>query len=183
MENNENYEELNELADELSQLFSDNHYVSVYVHRLYDDEVSQNQSVTEKIIGNVIQLEKKLKKSGLLAPYDLPVLHTIRCMADADASVVIDPKGALFKCEHIDDLESHGSLFSDITDDSALKLWEETFELRLCSECPLFPKCILLSHCESSRDCTKELMEWNIEQSKWKMLDTYSRWKSGVSSQ
>lgn len=75
-------------------------------------------------------------------------LRVNRCLADCRASEVILPDGRVAKCEHFDEEEFIGDIYSPWRDEALLASWAKRATPRAgCADCPFFPQCVPLERC------------------------------------
>ncbi len=163
-----NAENLRELISLLVERFKDKKNIAAYVHPLFDDcgfdPVKHTEDDRLQLINIQTELNTFISDNGLYfeAKGALPSLKPNYCMADNDASVIIQPNGKLTKCEHTDDADSVGDIYSGITDKENRASWRETIEYDDCNDCVLFPKCVTLKKCFSSTACYEKLREFDL---------------------
>ena len=151
----DNYADLQALVAELQWYFSDNRYVSAYVHPLFDSTESDD------IYINYIALDKSLKDAGLRQGPVIDNIKLYHCMADNDSYVCITPEGNLTPCEHYCDSEIIGNIKTGITDTCKVAEWKEVAEeSESCSTCWYYPKCNRLKKCPTENKCTDGLRNY-----------------------
>lgn len=144
-----NAEDLMVLAEELAVRFKGrrNLYAHVILLQPLTHAVHQFAS-QERAFACKKALEEKLKASGMYKPFQLKRdLHINQCMADNDACEVILPDGRIQNCEHYDEAEIIGSIYSDARNEEIRRTWKETVRFPACKDCALYPNCISLRRC------------------------------------
>ncbi len=130
----ESIDRLRPFLDEMKERFGDNEKITLYLSPLYQEkekpyfiELSQQMLELDRYIDslkiNNTEREKRTTSFRLNS-----------CMADnLGKSIVIDPEGRFFDCEHLPKSRSWGNIFDGVTD-------QELFD-RLCAEPPLDERC------------------------------------------
>lgn len=170
-----NEDDTKKLIAELSEYFKEYENVSMYVHELFENEginpraytSEENSHLTEK----VIELNDYIADKGkYIADKGLPSLAIRHCMADNSKSVIIQPDGGLSKCEHFNEGDEFGSIYTNERDSKKLKEWRSYIELDRCAECPLYPSCVLPNRCPDSGRCSSVRQNKDIEDAKKSMI-------------
>ena len=136
-----NLETMQQFIDELEQRFANYDNVHIYFYMLF-----QQQHTSECVDVYKKQFEfyernkdKKLLHLGYAKKFKLNF-----CMADnLDESIVIDPEGKLFSCEHMPGEHSTwGNVFDGVTSSEKLeKLKALAQPDEKCRQCPFLPQC------------------------------------------
>lgn len=173
-----NVDDLNCLIEQLYNSFNMYENFEVYVHVLFENEgftpIKRDSKNREELYLKEIALNDHLEKMGLKKRHtSLPVLKDRYCMADGDGAVCINPDGYLFKCEHTGVRDAFGHIERGITDECNIQKFRETVELENCSECPIYPSCILLSNCNGLMDHNSITCKSRIERAVHCINDTY----------
>ena len=98
-------------------------------------------------------------------------------MADTDNSMVVYPDGRLFKCEHIEIGDEVGSIYSlehDYTAQPGAVKYLPHIERAVCSDCPIYPSCILLKNCNGTDDYNDFTCKFNVESYEKSLLKYYT---------
>lgn len=95
-------------------------------------------------------------------------------MADSDRAVLINLKGELGKCEHHIFDSVIGSIFDDKLDKAEISSWKELLEDDECNDCAIFPNCLKLKRCFSSKPCSGSEKEETIQTYKNNVLEIYN---------
>lgn len=139
----ENLSGLKAMIDDLSERFAGNENVSLYFHIIFQQSESEDYSVQIAALSDLYAYcdEKGMKTGG----NKVKGMRTNCCMADSmGSSIVIDPEGKLYNCEHLPENGSWGNIFDGITDE---KRYKELNTLRpVEKECE---KCLFLPYCTS----------------------------------
>lgn len=175
-----NIDDLKCLIEELYDAFKENENFEVYVHTLFENEgftpIKRDGKEREELYLKEISLNDYLEELGLKKRHtSLPVLKDRYCMADGEGAVCINPDGYLFKCEHTGVRDAFGHIEKGITDERNILKFKETVELDNCSECPLFPSCILLSKCNGLPDHNLITCKSRIEKATHCIIDAYHK--------
>ncbi len=136
----ENYPGLRQFAESIRAEFGDTDLLHLYFAMLFqerdtDDCICLHRSVNE--------LREELNATGLThrpkakKPFHIKTNH---CMADSFGdSVVIDPNGQLFRCEHLPGQKPFGTVLDDPYRYSMPEGWSEPDER--CRNCCFLPDC------------------------------------------
>lgn len=141
-----------ELINYLGVLFPDSKFISAYPSFLFGNTVPNPFLNDEEKTEAVSILLETLKKYSLIDNkakiQNKPILSP--CMAHSQGSIVIDPYGNLFKCEH--DVGNHNLSIGNVVSNSTLynplsiPLSEQ---YSLCKTCIYYPKCA--GGCDATR--------------------------------
>ena len=160
----ENLTDMQSFIDEMEMLFGKYDNVKMYLYMLFQQ---QHQSDCLDVYKEYYELlsnnyDKKVfnKQSGKSE------FRTNYCMADSlDKSIVIDPLGAFYNCEHLPGNEnSWGNIFDGVTDQKRFdELCSPSDVDKKCVGCAFLPQCTRFyrAHCPNSFD-------YCIEQNKMK---------------
>ena len=178
-----NNEDLNMLIDELEEIFNNHERIEVYTHTLFEDAgfapIERDEGSRNSLYSRQIELNSKLEKMGLQKRHrSLPFVKTHNCMADTDNSVVVYPDGRIFKCEHVEIGDEAGSITTEDTVEYGIKKFQITTELSECSECPIYPSCILLKNCAGILDKNTYTCNYDVEQYKKALVKHYDHYTS-----
>lgn len=183
--NRENADDLLLLSDELAERFGGKDGFSAYPV-LLKEFVGKVGAFTDdsEAIGRFTALRNRLTERGLLrikAPANsLPVQ---RCMADNDACEVIKPDGTVGKCEHYDEADLIGTIYTEQRDQAAIAAWKEPVTTEECRACPMFPQCIQLKKCSWSKDgCSRADRAVKLMKLKESVLTAYQKNKTNGES-
>lgn len=170
-----NEDDTEKLIEELSEYFREYENVSMYVHELFDNEGVNPKAYTEEennhLTRRVIELNEYIEEKGKYkAGTGLPSLTIRHCMADGDGSVIIQPDGGLSKCEHYNEGDEFGNIYTGERVGEKLKEWKTYTELEKCGECPLYPSCRLIARCPDALKCNDERQNKNIKDARAAML-------------
>lgn len=148
----DNLHNMVELIDYLGTKFSNSQFISAYPSFLFgntvsnpfvnDEEKTEAVSILLEAIKkyNFIDNKAKIQNKPILSP----------CMAHSHKSIVIDPYGNLFKCEH--DVGNHNLSVGNIVSGFALcnpLSIPLPNQYNLCESCAYFPKCA--GGCDATR--------------------------------
>lgn len=131
---------LEEMRDE----FGKEKNVSLYLAVLFQEKDQPYYLDLEK---EVFELNRYIRELGINYE-NRDKLHTSfrinACMADSlDKSIVIDPEGRFFNCEHLPENDSTwGNIFDGITDSELFDKLRTPHPIdKKCRECPYLPQC------------------------------------------
>lgn len=106
------------------------------------------------------RLNNRLKELGYSLPSAFhPMISTNQCMADNDSCEVILPDGRIEKCEHLDEKEIVGDIYSENRDKEIIESWKETVRFSNCADCALYPKCVSLKKCPWMQEGCSQLRQ------------------------
>lgn len=153
-----NSEDLMTLVSQISEYFPNKQHLNVYSHLLFNDcgyePVHFEQDELQKLLLSQELLEERIYKSGLFTGSgELLSLTRCQCMANDDASVLINPQGKLGKCEHYAFEHLIGDLDCGITNQEQVIYWKERETLPNCQKCPFYPGCLRLKKCDPQLYC------------------------------
>ncbi len=153
-----NYEDLTELVAQISYYFPDKQHLNVYSHLLFRDcgfePVHFSQSELQQLLSAQELLEERIYECGLFtSSEELLSLKRCQCMANDDASVLINPQGLLGKCEHYAFDHLVGDLSCGVTDKEQVMYWKERETLPNCRKCSFYPSCLRLKKCDPQLYC------------------------------
>ncbi len=181
---NENFEDLLELADWIAERFPQQKDLTVYCRYIYNsgiEGISQDNRALETMCCHMRELQCKLDSLGLLRSVKLSGNIKInRCMADNDASVLMQADGKLGKCEYFFDSLSYGSITEGVIDKKNVDCWKVLEDDEpACLDCPLYPDCIRLNKCISfytyACKSVPAMKSFNIEAQKENMTKAYQQ--------
>jgi len=161
-----NADDLERLADELHERFKDNKNLHAYLHLLFEDKnkrtaISDDQK-RKVLLQKMREIQEKMSEWGMYAHRDFDA--TIRsgyCMADNDASVVIQPDGHITKCEHYTDSHHVGHINQEGFDEQMIAYFKEVGGdwIEACQRCAKYPSCNILKACPNCNECYPEMPE------------------------
>lgn len=170
-----NFQDVSHLISELKERFPEKKNLTVYVHEIDNFYSDEDYTV---LMDETCRLNAQLVQLGLQKQPELPSLRLHSCMADNDQSLLINPDGALGKCEHYVFDKLHGSIYSQETDLPLLAQWKEPVRYPQCGSCPLYACCLQLKWCNGGGFfCRDGLVRHKLTQIRQTMLDIYRHWK------
>lgn len=134
---------LKPFLDEMKERFGNDKNVTIYLSALFQERPKPYYIDLER---RMYDLNRYIDKLGI-NNIEREKIHTIfkpnYCMADSlDKSIVIDPNGKFFDCEHMPEAHSWGNIFDGVTDE---KLFNEISAVKeideKCRKCPFLPNC------------------------------------------
>lgn len=134
----------------------------------------------DELVQHFIDLTERIESYGLAPNWSLPRKVMLnRCLADSRSAEVILPDGQVAKCEHFDETEYIGDIYSPWRDEALVASWAEAATpYPQCVNCPIRPLCMPLVRCEwDARGCSKAKREMRIYKYKKRMLAEYSRYR------
>lgn len=174
------------LIDELSELFPDRSWLTMYASKLDYGIGYKLEQISEEDLESLDQtleeLQEYLEKKGWKQwrATKLPQMKICSCMADDPSSIQCTPDGILSKCEN--DIYEHtvGTLDSGIEKKDEISWWRQRRDFDRCNECPIYPSCIrLLKNCPVKTSKCLEFEKRNIiARYKEVMLQEYEAWKN-----
>lgn len=170
-----NSEDIPKVVDELADRYGGRDNFYVYVHELFEDEgfapvhhTREERRVIEarraELETYIIERECQCGSVSKRGAGDLPSLHPVFCMADNPGSVLINPLGALGKCEHhifkhlIGDIHNSGNGINRTDVD----YWLNPDMLNICKGCELYPSCSIPVTCDGGNGCRSEVSQSRI---------------------
>lgn len=175
--NRSNYPDLMKLAGELGRRFGGREEIKAYpvMLRSFAGEVGEFADCKDEVRAYFyLKNELKANRIGRRETIVLEGFPTGRCMADNDGCEVIHPDGSLAKCEHFDETEVFGDVFSDIRKEGVTDSWKERVVFDECRVCAMYPRCINLKKCAwAAFGCSEALREIRIRQTRDRMLETF----------
>lgn len=140
----ENISRLRPFLDEIKAEFGRDHHVTLYLSALYQEN---NKPYYVELEREMFALKRYMDESGINQYAGSEIWNASfrvnYCMADGlDKSIVIDPDGRFFDCEHMPEGRSWGNIFDGITDRKLFdKLSAPAVPAEKCRECPYLPQC------------------------------------------
>lgn len=185
--NPNNAEDLLALVYELGKKFGNDDKICVYSHFILDSLKPQNEWYTDdeweklyqyqEMIERVIRNEFVGSKSNHLSRR-IKVNH---CMADSGTSRVIAPDGRICLCEHCEETEYVGSVFSSVTDNEKIAEWNKQAKpLPQCKDCSLYPECYEIEKCPSHMSCNEFLRRARVEKTRYLISEEYQEYLKKV---
>lgn len=176
----ENAEDLLELVDEIANRFGGRMNLNVLpmllvefagkIHSFEDEDASVD---AYRKLKDKLQSLDLLKKTPLSRDWQLN-----QCIADNDAAEVIMPDGCIQKCEHFNEDETVGSIYSDERDEIIIASWKQCSTFEECVTCPLFPRCINVRKCAwHINGCAEHVKKIRVENLKRQVMNTYLEYR------
>lgn len=175
--NSDNADDIMQLCDFLGMRYGGKRGISVGVVliRQYSDDV--HLFPTHEIAAmHYKAVQKKLQSLGLLHISNLkPSFRCNACMADSDRCVVVYPDGTLGKCEHFNENEIIGSIYSSKRDNDLVQSWKKRkADSPICADCPIYPQCFKLEKCPNNQNvCTPAIRQLRTDNLAERVLSTY----------
>lgn len=155
----ENFMGLSGFIDEMEERFGKYDNVNLYLSLLFQEQHKQDCMSVYEDMFNLYQEKKSynvLKRINIGKNF-----KANHCMADSlDKSIVIDPEGRFFNCEHLPGNDNTwGNIFDGVTDKAKFdKLLEPAEIEEECKTCPFLPECtpFYRKHCPDHFDYCRE---------------------------
>ena len=151
-----NGQDILRLCEELHQQFAGNKNLSIYpaIIKDFHNGAGKTGKPEFDLLKSILKMTADY---SVRKPEKFHIFRVNQCMADDDSSEVIAPDGRIGKCEHFSESEFIGHIKTEQKDVKMLKQWKEKADrYNECSDCPLYPSCILLKKCEWTRfSCTE----------------------------
>lgn len=184
-----NEDDLYILADELTERFKEYSNVVIYSRLIMDESCARIRNTETEIRTKLVEKQAKLedfiyknkKRKFGNSFYEHPVGH---CMADISTSVLINPEGALGKCQFFVDSNFIGSIYSDELDYKKINWYNEIKTLSTeCDKCIFRPLCVFPKCCFRSKEVCIDLEKQLIsERLSAKMIKFYNDFKQNNKS-
>lgn len=176
-----NYNDIIELISLLKKRFGKKKNLLVYSALLYEGCGTPPTTFTDDerniLYGQLIQLQKQIRKLGLCHSYSKPKLNISHCMADNGQSLVILPDGNLTICEHHCDDEICGSIYENTLNNEIIQSYRvRRNETDKCADCFFYPQCITLKKCPTDPICCDGYIRYKKDIIETMMVDTYNRY-------
>ena len=178
-----NADDLSHLVDEIADRFGKRENLYAHVELLRDFKGGIHPFETDELaVKTYHELNDKLASFGLRRlPKLVRNLRINHCMADNDGCEVIMPDGRLCKCEHFDENEMIGSIYSDQYDKKKIAAWKEIVVHPECERCSLYPACCALKKCAWTKDGCPEFVRLILTQRiKTQILELYHRQRNSA---
>jgi radical SAM protein with 4Fe4S-binding SPASM domain len=172
-----NADNLKELVYELYGRFGNNKYLTPYCYPIFENEFFQrNEGERAIVFQKIAEIEEILNEcrmyTGTSVRGNIRIGH---CMVDNGRAITISPNGDFGLCEHYVDTDFWGHVDRpDEMDMDMIRSWRVYEEdLDICSDCPIYPRCVRASKCEEQSKCYPEYKEWLIRKAKMGIKTTY----------
>lgn len=163
----ENYNDLEQLSDQLLSILPQDKRYRIYAHLLFDLE--QDADLERR--AQLIRLEQKLNehifgKSAISRSRLKLDVRFWRCQATDGASIVIDPEGNLYPCEHFNQCASCGTIYHDEQKFRTITNWQKPWKQpEDCKTCICYPNCGRIELCPANpKSCIPAMREQLIAQ-------------------
>ena len=181
---NQHTDDVKRLVRELGSRYCRFDSLAVYPAVLLEGTRSSFEEEFGRIFQQQNELDDWIKESGLRRRFlRRTSLRVTKCIADSEDSVVIHPDGKLSKCEYITDDDSFGDIWNEQRESTAIEKYRKAIEFDRCTDCPLFPACIILTHCPCNGNQSEEFCEKSVLREKEKMVFVYEAGMGGAQSE
>lgn len=136
----DNFNDILKLIDFFKEKYLSYKNISYYIYPIFDG----NESVSEQIVEEVIELNNSLIKNNLMNLSDVYLLNykTSRCFATNYKGFTIDPEGNLYKCSHVmDPIDSIGNIYAYNPYNPSKLIFENVTLKSKCIKCVFLPIC------------------------------------------
>lgn len=179
---NENAEDLLQLVDELSMRFQGKRRIAAYPYPVFegtgDPPFCPTDKERERLYNNCIRIFDRTVKNGLAPRRGLRFGRPYHCMADSRKSRVVLPDGKVSLCQHYNESEVCGSIYTNKMDREKVSEWSKrTVETSECRECAMYPICIRLEKCPNEVQCSIGERKFNERKIRSAMLWEYGKMK------
>lgn len=180
---NDNIDDMLVLVDELLFRFGEKENFQVYPYPIFEGFGNPPYTPSDderlKLYNNCIRIHEKIHNLGLGLNHEVQHMKTHHCMADSGNSIVILPDGNLSLCQHYDENEICGSVYSKRINREKQKEWrKQTKDIPECRECFYHPICYRLEKCSNEAPCSNGERMYIKYKTKLSMQYSYHRWKS-----
>lgn len=176
----ENAEDLICLVNELGIKYNCKRNISAYVHLLYKYTDSTLQAEKERLFYYYDRINYLLYENGLYRgrlPRTLPIEC---CMADNQNCFTIMPSGKIGKCEHHDEKNAIGDIYTGVTDHHKILDFKQHEKKSICRYCQFAPICKVLKICEIRKCSSLQIFTWSNDL-EYSMRKEYDLWKNSSS--
>ena len=164
----DNYGNLIQLCKELKERFGKYENAKIVVHVVFRDQgykpIDRDDQAEAELYRQYVDLSRLVESLGMAQhKAQLPSLRANSCMLDNDNSVCLYADGTLSKCTFITDGNTIGHVSQPGLQTEKRKALETTAEKEECSDCPLYPRCILLEKCPFLESHNERACQYDIE--------------------
>ncbi|MBR6336849.1 MAG: radical SAM protein, partial [Ruminococcus sp.] len=129
--------------DEMKAEFGDEKNVTLYLAALYQEKAKPYYLELQR---EMLELDRYIRELGINYENREKMHSSFKinaCMADSlDKSVVIQPDGSFFDCEHLPEAHSWGNVFDGVTDKALFDKLAAPHKIDdMCKKCPYLPQC------------------------------------------
>lgn len=176
-----NADELTALADELKERIGDRKTnISVYSNPLFETSVHiKGEHRDARIALAQFRMMRYLADLNLQKPSETSFEPKASwCMSDDPHAVVIQPDGALGKCEHYTDTKHYTDIRGSFFDEAQYNEYFEIYDRDpSCLECPLLARCYRLKVCQEEPACKPYELKAQIMEHKVAMMVAYKNYR------
>ncbi len=155
-----NYRDFRDLLEEAKKRYHGHKLLRVYAFPVKGEYPSKDGEVhhggLEWSVDRLVELNDMACAAGLFHRRSaLPSLFFTCCAAGDPSSMVISPEGNLARCTSI--FEREDQVVGTVADGFAVQdycgAWRRLADPAKCSDCALFPSCVLVAGCPGGTDC------------------------------
>lgn len=168
-----NIDDSKKLVEFIKDEFKNYDKINVYTALLY--ELRMQIDTDTHFSSKLIELDNMIFESGLFTKkLSSDDLKKYNCIADNPNSLLIDPIGDFYKCEHIKTENRIGDINKQDINGLIIKEFCKNDILEECNNCPLITKCNMLKLCQNHMSyCTQYKKQHELSYTIFKMKNTY----------
>lgn len=179
-----NYQDFHELLREAKERYHGNKLLRVYAFPVKGEYPDKSGEIHHPglawSVDRLVELNDEACENGLFRrSTELPSLYFTNCKAGDPASMVISPEGKLGRCTTIFEQQDQivGSVSVGITTIAYCDKWRHLAVPEQCTDCVLFPGCILTDGCPGGTECFRKE---DYRKTGAALKYTYEHWKNGT---
>lgn len=162
-----NIGDIKTLIGELKERFGQYQGMAVYDHFILQKpgitSVLRSRAEEDQLLREQIIIEQQLIDLGMRKnSFSLPWIRGRSCGADKEDAIVIYPDGRLYECIEIAEEDQVGDIQSAQFNELIMKEYQNTDELEECTDCPLYPFCVILKKCPDTVKSNRINCEYKI---------------------
>lgn len=172
----DNYEDMKKLILYLSSVLPDDERSRIYVRLLFEIEHCEDQQYRASMIHKLNELQALIEMNNKASQTRLKrTIGYWHCQAMGCDSIVIDPEGNLYPCEHFTECDSCGTIYSDQNKFDGIASRKERIAKQTdCERCCVYPICFNTQFCPAtSKVCIPALRESKSDQMIKQMKNDY----------
>lgn len=175
--NNENAENLKELAKYLCKEFKDSNFISAYVWEIFEEVEAhkRTEEYNKQMYANMKEINQILSDGGILLDRDIHGVRLHHCLVDSESGVTISPNGDLGLCEHYINSKFIGHVDNPLNlNFDNIKVWRDFIKKEgICDSCILKAQCLKVTGCPDARRCGEAERDYQISKTKLEILNNY----------
>lgn len=178
---NSNIEDQIKLVREfITKKYKGNKLIKIYSHPLMDALLKSTKEERRFLFNKKAVLDNIINTIGLSTHDSIPVLPKLyRCITDNKESLTFLPSGKIGLCEHYTESHFIGDLYlNEKTNKKEIELLcHYNEDIKICTDCPYYPRCIRLMYCPDSGICYNEIKQQKIQHLRNEALAEYKLWQ------